>query len=119
MINESHIRQNTRESAVRREEFHDLLRSWVNDSFNSSVGDPESHAGPAWLWVRHGGKRYYLRSDSTRAGVARYLKMVDESAGDPVWSTVPSVREVRDRVTVGPSGEVIPGFEFFLHSATR
>ena len=118
-MNESHIRQNTRESAVRREEFHSLLRSWLEESFSSNVGDPESHAGPAWLWVRHGGKRYYLRSDSTRAGVARYIQMADESGGDPVWSTVASVPGVRDRVTVGSSGETIQGFEFFLHLPAR
>lgn len=119
-MSKSHIHQNTRESAVRREEFHDLLRLWLKESFSSSVGDPESHSGPAWLWVRHGGKRYYLTSDSTRAGVARYLRMVEDSGGDPVWLALPSVPGVREKVMVGsPSGEAIPGFGFFLHLQER
>lgn len=118
-MKESHIHQNTRESAVRREEFHALLRSWLEESFSPSIGDPESHAGPAWLWVRHGGDRYYLASDSTREGVARYLELVGESGGDPVWSTVTSVPGVRDRVAVGSPGETIQGFEFFLHLPPR
>jgi hypothetical protein len=118
-LTESYLRQNTRESAVRREEFHALLRAWLDESFRSCVGDPESHAGPAWLWVRHGGDRYYLSSDSTRAGVAAYLELVDESGGEPVWSTVSSVAGIRDRVGVGPLGEAIEGFGFFRHLPTR
>jgi hypothetical protein len=113
------LQQNTRESAIRREEFHDTLRAWLDDSFDARAGDPDSHAGLAWLWVRHGGDHYYLSSDSTRDGIRGYMRAVEESRGDPEWSTDPTDDDVGNRVTVGRDGRVIDGFEFFRHVPGR
>ena len=33
--------QNTRESALRREEFHQTLQHWLDESFDNFVGDPD------------------------------------------------------------------------------
>ncbi len=111
--------QNTRESAVRREEFHQALKTWLDDSLDDRIGEPESHAGLAWFWVRHGGDHFYLNADSSRTGIRRYLRMVTASAGDPVWSMRTFVPGIRDRVGVGPDAEVIDGFEFYRHVPTR
>ena len=111
--------QNTRESALRREEFHQALRSWLDESFDDCVGDPASHAGPAWVWVRHGGRHFYLNADSTRAGIRQYLHLVEEDSGDPKWSMQDSIAGIRDRVTVGRGEQVVEGFEFYRHVPIR
>jgi hypothetical protein len=111
--------QNTRESALRREEFHQVLQTWLDDSLDNYVGEPDSHTGPAWLWVRHGGEHYYLNADSTRGGVRRYLQLVETSRGDPHWSLRDSVAGIRDRVAVGRDDEIIEGFEFYRHVPGR
>jgi hypothetical protein len=111
--------QNTRESAVRREEFHQALQSWLDDSFDDRIGDPDSHGGLAWFWVRHGGDHFYLNADSTRAGVRQYLRIVERSGGDADWSMHSSTPGIRDRVAVGADREIVDGFEFYRHVPTR
>jgi hypothetical protein len=111
--------QNTRESAIRREEFHQLLQDWLDDSFDNRIGDPESHAGTAWLWVRHGGDHFYLNAGSTRAGIREYVNQVTGSRGDPEWSTPSQEAGVRERVAVGRSRRIIDGFEFYRHLPER
>jgi hypothetical protein len=111
--------QNTRESAIRREEFHAVLQTWLDESLDNYVGDPGHHAGPAWLWVRHGGDHFYLNAETTRAGVRRYLRAVTESGGDPAWTMERSIAGVRERVAVGKDRQIIEGFEFYRHVPTR
>jgi hypothetical protein len=113
------LRQNTRESAVRREEFHNVLRAWLDESLEDRVGDSESHAGSAWLWVRHAGDHFYLKADSNRAGIREYIRVVEENRGDPEWSLQNTAPGVRDRVAVGRSRKVIDGFEFYRHLPAR
>jgi hypothetical protein len=113
------LAQNTRESALRREEFHEALRQWLDETFDNRVGDEDSHAGPAWLWVRHGGACYYLGGTSTRAGVREYLRIVTEAHGDPEWFLTGTVPGVSDRVAVGRDRKVIEGFDFFHHAQRR
>jgi hypothetical protein len=110
------LQQNTRESAVRREEFHRILKDWLDESFDDRVGDDTSHAGPAWLWVRHGGRHFHLNAGTTRAGVRNYLKAVEQNGGDPRWSTRHSADT---RVTIGPGSRVIEGFEFHQDASRR
>jgi hypothetical protein len=113
------LTQNTRESAVRREEFHRTLQTWLDDSLSNRIGEPDSHAGLAWLWVRHGGDHFYLNADSSRAGIRQYLRNVAECGGNPVWSLHADEAGIRERVGVGPKGEIIDGFEFYRHLPTR
>jgi type V secretory pathway adhesin AidA len=108
--------QNTRESALRREEFHQTLRTWLDESFDDRVGDSDGHAGPAWLWVRHGGSHFHLNAGSTRTGVRQYLRVVAENGGDAHWSTQDGLL---DRVAVGPDRQVIAGFDFYRYAAGR
>jgi len=110
--------QNTRESALRREEFHETLRNWLDESFDNCVGDPDSHAGPAWLWVRHGGSHFYLDAGSTRAGVRRYLRVVADNGGDVRWFTQ-SQAGIPFRVAVGPERQIIEGFAFYQQHRSR
>ena len=111
--------QNTRESALRREEFHQTLQHWLDESFDNFVGDPDSHAGPAWLWVRHGGSHFHLDAGSTRAGVRRYLRVVADNGGDVHWFTPAPETGTPCRVAVGPERQVIEGFEFHRHHGNR
>ena len=113
------IRQNTRESAIRREEFHRVLQEWLDETFEQHVGDEDVHAGPAWLWVRHGGDHYYLHARSTRAGVREYLRIARSSNGDVQWNDQPDSSSLRARVTVGDDRRTIDGFEFFRHLPQR
>jgi len=113
------LAQNTRESALRREEFHAVLQNWLDQSFDARAGEADSHAGPAWLWVRHGGAHYYLSAASTRAGIREYLRLVRNAGGDPEWSLEDSLPGTRDRVAVGPDHRIVDGFEFYRHVAGR
>lgn len=113
------LQQNTRESAVRREQFHELLRHWLDESLEERVGDSDSHAGTAWLWVRHGGDHFYLDAGSTRAGVRQYIHVVDASRGDPAWSTSSTAPDVRSRAAVGRNRQIIEGFDFYRHLPER
>jgi hypothetical protein len=113
------IKHNTRESAIRRDEFHEVLRAWLDESFDDQVGDAGNHAGPAWLWVRHGGEHYYLHASSTRSGIREYLRSVAEADREIDWQVPGSGSELRDRVTIGPTGHNIEGFEFYRHVPRR
>ena len=111
--------QNTRESALRREDFHQALKHWLDESYDSRVGDADSHAGPAWLWVRHGGHHYYLAAASTRDGIREYMRLVSSARGDPDWLPRRSRSKLRTRVVFGRERRLIDGFEFFQHLAAR
>ena len=111
--------QNTRESAARREEFHQALQSWLDESFDDRIGDPETHGGLAWFWVRHAGDHFYLNADSTRSGVREYMGIVKANGGDPRWSMRGSTPGIRDRVAVGAKRKIIDGFEFYRHVPAR
>jgi hypothetical protein len=111
--------RNTRESALRREEFHAALQNWLDDSYDVQIGDAESHAGAEWLWVRHGGSHFYLHAGSTRAGVREYLRMVADADGDVAWHEHRPSAAARGRVTVGVGRHVIDGFEFFRDVTRR
>lgn len=113
------LQQNTRESAIRREDFHRALRTWLDESLDDRIGDPESHAGNAWLWVRHGGDHYYLNADTTRDGIRRYVRLVADDGGDPDWTMKDSEEGVRERVAVGRDRRIIDGFEFYRHLPSR
>jgi hypothetical protein len=113
------IEQNTRESALRREEFHVVLQHWLDESFDNIAGEKDSHAGPAWLWVRHAGDHYYLTAGSTRAGVREYLRLVKDAGGDPEWTLESSVSGTPDRVAVGADHRIVEGFEFYHHAPRR
>jgi hypothetical protein len=113
------IGRNTRESALRQDEFHTVLQRWLDESFDDRVGDPTTHAGPEWLWVRHGGNHFYLHADSTRAGVREYLHVVAECGGDADWHLQSSVPGIRDRVVVGDEERIVDGFDFYRHVPER
>jgi hypothetical protein len=113
------IQHNTRESAIRREEFHAELRAWLDDSLEGTVGDPTAYGGPAWLWVRHGGSTFYLDAESGRDGVRSYLRMVEAEGGDPDWTVVEDADSGVERVGFGPRCEQIPGFLFYRDTRGR
>jgi hypothetical protein len=113
------IEQNTRESALRRDAFHRVLQAWLDDTFDVAIGDPDAHAGPAWLWVRHGGHHYWLHAASTREGVREYMHLVRASGGDPIWSTVRAPAAHHGRAAFGPDRRVIEGFELVKDSSRR
>jgi hypothetical protein len=112
------IMQNTRESALRRDEFHRILQEWLDESLDECAGDELSHSGPAWLWVRHGGNHFYLHASSTRTGIRAYLRLVGEEGGEPAWS-VQETPASGDRVGVGRSCEIIEGFDLYHQTASR
>jgi hypothetical protein len=110
---------NTRESAIRRDEFHRILQEWLDDTFEEHVGEAEHHAGSAWLWVRHGGEHYYLDAAATRSGIREYLRMVSASTGEIPWQTVKSQTGQRDVVNVGTRVTPIEGLELYRHVPRR
>jgi hypothetical protein len=113
------LMRNTRESALRREEFHRVLQDWLDESFDDCIGEDEGHAGSAWLWVRHGGDHFYLHAGCTRTGVREYMRAVIAGAGEVEWQVRDGTSDVRDRVAIGRAGQHIDGFDFFRHVPRR
>jgi hypothetical protein len=109
------LMHNTRESALRRDVFHEVLRLWLDESLDAHIGDSETHAGPAWLWVRHGGSHFYLHANATRAGVRAYLREVTVAEGEVEWRPLASASPLGERVAVGDCLATIDGFELYLH----
>ena len=106
-----------RRSAIPRDEFHDALRAWHADASEgevireTSTSDEDLYDGDDWVWVKHLGNRFYLHADTTRAGIGRYLEILD-SEGDSIrWSAAPGTG---DRpVAIGAAGEVIDEFRLY------
>lgn len=113
------ILHNTRESAIRRDEFHRVLHEWLDETFDTSAGDVDCHAGTAWLWVRHGGEHYYLDAAATRDGIREYLRTVSASTGEVAWESGSADPDLRERVAVGPERTNIEGFELYRHVPRR
>jgi hypothetical protein len=113
------ILHNTRESAIRREAFHRVLEAWLDDSYEDQVGEADHHAGPAWLWVRHGGEHYYLDAAATRPGVREYIRLVRAAGEEIEWHRSDPDAATRQRVAVGGGRASIDGFEFYHHMPRR
>jgi hypothetical protein len=114
------IMRNTRESALRRDTFHQVLQRWLDESFDEHIGETYNHAGPAWLWVRHGGEHYYLDALSTRAGIREYLHVTATQEGEVEWHVHGAApNPVRERVSVGAKHLNIDGFDFYRHVPRR
>jgi len=106
------IDKNTSAEALSRREFDSELREWLGYSDSPFIGDAERFGGRAWLWVRQLGWRYYLNADTTREGVAEYVRLLDK-AGKLSWSVVPNEKGVENKVAFGPDQIVIPGFYLY------
>jgi hypothetical protein len=104
---------------TRRDAFHQILQAWLDESFDNQVGDAGNHAGPAWLWVRHSGEHFYLDASATRCGIRNYLRFVDAARGEVDWQLLRFGDPLRERVTIGPTGMTIEGFEFYRHVPRR
>jgi phage terminase large subunit-like protein len=113
------IMHNTRESAIRRDEFHRVLQDWLDETFDDAAGDADNYAGSAWLWVRHGGKYFYLDASATRGGVREYLRIVAGGRGEVEWQLASPTSALCDRITVGPARTSIEGFNFYRHGPRR
>jgi phage terminase large subunit-like protein len=113
------ITPNTRESAIRRDEFHRVLQAWLDDTFDDRAGDVDSHAGSAWLWVRHRGEHYYLDAAATRDGIREYLRTVRTGSGEVEWQTDDSASDPRELVTIGRARTHIDGLELYRHVPRR
>jgi len=65
------------------------------------------------VWVKQLGWRYYLNADTTRDGVVKYIRLLDEAGGKLSWSVVPNERGVESKVAFGKERIVIPGFYLY------
>lgn len=102
--------------AIDREQLHERLRGWeVAAGDEDVIGDVTRNQGrTAWIWVRVGDSRYRLHADTTRAGVRRYLALLNEHGEALAWTVVLSERGRHTKVAFCPEREVIPGFFLYL-----
>lgn len=105
------IRRNTRDTALARPEFHRALADFLQ-SGKATIGDA-SFGQTAWVWVKHQGNRYHLNADSTAAGVAAYLSLVETLGEDLQWSVVENARGRKNRAGFGPDEAVVEGFYLY------
>jgi hypothetical protein len=102
------MRRNTSDTSINRDEFHTALADFVRGGA-ATVGDPRFGQTP-WIWVNWLDHTYHLNSDTTAAGAAKYLDLLQRSDGDLPWSVVTNERGIENKVAFGPEQWVIDGF---------
>jgi hypothetical protein len=102
-----HIR---RAHAVTKEEFHALLRAWIRDTDDETVGPPDVPAWAGWVHVRDGPGRFALHADAPRWAVERYLGLLDRHEEELAWVLVEVEQNARPVVVFGPDRERVDAF---------
>jgi hypothetical protein len=108
------VERNTKESALKREEFHERLRAWqAHADVGDEVAGGQAHARAPWVWVKHLGNRYYLHADASYEGVTEYLALVERHGESMRWSVLENERGNLNKAAFGPDQDVIPGFYLY------
>ena len=105
------MRRNSRESPLKRPEFHAALGEFL-DSGRPTVGDAK-FGQTAWVCVKHLGNRYYLNSDTSAEGVAAYLELVEAHGQDLKWSAIDNARGRANKAAFGPDQAIVEGFYLY------
>lgn len=104
-----------RHEPISRAEFHELLQEWLDGGDEPTIGDPGSDEGrTAWIWIQDDGLTLRLHGETTREGVAAYLRLLAQHGPGLRWTMAPSRRNNPNRIAFGPGAETIPGFGLYL-----
>lgn len=106
-----------RDAWITKSEFHRRMAEWHRNTDDAVVGDPAVSGLTGWVWVRDGHLLAKLDADTTRAGVAAYLELLNARRGELSWSVVESARGQTTKIAFGKDQQVIPGFYLYLYKA--
>ena len=108
------MERNTKESALKREQFHEELRDWFqNAAPGDEIAGGAAHPRAPWVWAKHLGNRYYLHADTSYEGVAGYLRLLDMHGEALRWSVIENERGNLNKAAFGPDQEVFSGFYLY------
>lgn len=96
-----------------RADFDDLLRWWLDETPFTIIGDEASFGGKPWVHVVVGGEKCHLNADTSRAGVAAYLQLLDRSGGRLAWHVVPNSHGRVNKVVFGDDQTPVPHFYLY------
>ena len=103
-----------RDQALSKSQFHQRLRSWLDDSSDTVVG-PESVDGrTGWVHIRDGSDVFVLHADTRRDAVRSYLQLVTQYGDDLQWDIAESQRGKMTAVVYGP--ERLRQKSFYLYA---
>jgi hypothetical protein len=97
-------------------EFTELLRWWLENTTEDTIGDGGAFRGKAWIWVRAGGERCHLNADSTRKGMTRYLELARELGPGFPWHVIANNRGRVNKVVIEPDKTPTPGLFLYVET---
>lgn len=106
-----------RDQALRKSEFHQRLRDWLDNTHESVIGPEGIRGQTGWVYVRDGSDVFVLNADSRRKGVDGYLQMVSLHGNDLHWAITESQRGNMTAVVYGP--EKLKQKWFYLYAAVE
>lgn len=100
--------------AVTKSRFHSMLRQWIEDTNDETIGPEGIRGQTPWIHVRDGSTLFFLNADTRRKAVETYLQFVALHGDNIAWTIVPSQRGNMTAVAYGP--EVIRHKPFYLYT---
>jgi hypothetical protein len=112
-LNPHSISQNTR--CHSKQAFTQRLRQWYDHTNESTIGGSARRGQTAWMWAKVGEYECHLNADTQRAGVRKYLELVDLHGPDMEWHVRKNQRgENINKVHCGPNAERFQGFYLYV-----
>jgi hypothetical protein len=96
-----------------RRDFVGLLRWWLEQTDEKTIGEVEPFPGRPWVLVEAGSTRCHLNADTARVGVRRFLELVRQHGDDLEWRVVANQRGKVNRVALGPDAELVEKFYLY------
>lgn len=100
--------------AIGREEFHHVLKDWIENSDEDIIGDPAEPGVKAWIHTKEPGRLFRLHADTPRHAVENYLELVARQREDVEWVVVPNNRGKLNAVAFGPKLERVKSLYLYL-----
>lgn len=94
-----------RDNPASKRQFHDILLDWLANTNDKYVGSEDVDERTPWIHVQDGSSLFILHSDTKRAAVLQYLKLVAVHGADIAWTITLSQRGKMTAVAFGPSEE--------------
>ncbi len=91
-----------RDQALSKSQFHQRLRSWLDDSDDDVVGPDGVDGRTGWVYVRDGSDIFVLHADTQRDAVRSYIQSVSQYGDDLQWNIAKSQRGKMTAVVYGP-----------------
>lgn len=103
-----------RDKAISKAEFHERLRTWLDQTNDNTIGPPDVVGVTPWVMIMDGPTRFRLHADTPRVAVSSYLQLVALGGDELTWSVVPNERGNENAVVYGPEMNRITSFYMYL-----